>query len=237
MEGRKYVEKSNMLLADWILRSRHAFSVVEDEGFRELLRHVSGNRYSPLHRAAIKKKVLLNFKQQQALVRAYFAARRGLRPCAILDLWKSAGGQHYLGIALSFIDEEWRQWAIALAVPPVNTAHTSENIHELVTSVLDEFNIVPQCFVADNTASQVRANDLLADWANSKEADADSDSEDIVLIEPDEDLLEKVRLNVAFPQFSSETLGQSFLFTDRGNRLPLSPLGARYQARITALQL
>lgn len=37
---------------------------------------------------------------------------------------------------------------------------------------LDEFGIIPQSYVADNTTNHVRANDLLADWSNELAAAA-----------------------------------------------------------------
>lgn len=94
----------------------------------------------------------------------------------MLDLWKSIAGEHYLGVTVSFIDEDWTMRAIALAVRPVLVSHTSSNIKDLTTSVLQEFGIVPQCYVADNASNQVLANDLLADWSNEKSALARGDT-------------------------------------------------------------
>lgn len=61
---------------------------------------------------------------------------------------------------------------VTLAVRRIKDAHTSVNIRTLVTDVLDEFRLIPQCYVADNTANQVLANDLLADWSNELAAAA-----------------------------------------------------------------
>lgn len=37
----------------------------------------------------------------------------------------------------------------------------------MVRSVLEEYNVVPICFVSDNASNCVLSNDMLADWANS----------------------------------------------------------------------
>jgi len=37
---------------------------------------------------------------------------------------------------------------------------------DTVVQVLTKFSIVPKCYIADNAATAVKANDLLADWSN-----------------------------------------------------------------------
>lgn len=95
----------------------------------------------------------------------------------------------------------------------IKIAHTSENIKALVTKVLVEFGIVPQCFVANNTANQVKANDLLADWNNDQaaaialqRANSDDimevgnvDEDDLVSVFPDVAIVQNVRTAFDLP--------------------------------------
>lgn len=140
---------------------------------------------------------------ERDIVKQFFRDRPDLRPCCILDVWKSAAGHHYVGIVVSFIDTDWQMWAVTIAVKPVLVSHTSENIKNFVTDVLNEYHIIPQCFVADNTANQVLANDLLAEWSNEAAAaamlaenraygESDDDDSNLKDIFPDEDILDKV---------------------------------------------
>jgi hypothetical protein len=64
----------------------------------------------------------------------------------VLDLWKALNQVHYLGIGLTFIDSDWKLWAITLAVRPLRLEHTATNIKEMVAEILDEFKIIPICF-------------------------------------------------------------------------------------------
>jgi hypothetical protein len=100
------------------------------------------------------------------MLKGYFDSL-AVRPCCILDLWKAANHQHYLGVAVTFIDEDWRMWAVTLFVKRIESSHTAFNIKEMVISELIKLNINPQCYVADNAANQVLANNYLANWSDS----------------------------------------------------------------------
>ena len=132
---------SDKLLAEWVLQDRLPFAIVESESMRAWVHSLNQN-YRLMCRQTLKKKVdslgiishsnisspaqvISSFSEQELLIRRYFKERPGLRPCCMLDLWKSIAGEHYLGIALSFIDEDWTMWAIALAVRPILESHTS----------------------------------------------------------------------------------------------------------------
>lgn len=81
-------------------------------------------------------------------------------------MWKGRNGQHYLGISVLWITQDWRMLSAALAIKAFSVNHTAANIVEVTIGVLEDFGIQPVCFVADNASNQVRANDLLADWTN-----------------------------------------------------------------------
>lgn len=214
---RELNKEANTLLAQWVLRDRLPFSIVESGDFKAFLRRLNPHYQLPC-RKTVKKKVMLVSAEERETVKNYFRAHPELRPCCILDVWKSAAGDHYVGIVVSFIDDGWRMWAVTLAVKHIRVAHTSDNIKSLVTDVLDEFHIIPQCFVADNTANQVRANDLLADWSNEAStavvaaqgenrasspdsAPDDNDEDHFKDVYPDEDVLNQVHLKTVNVRF------------------------------------
>jgi hypothetical protein len=51
--------------------------------------------------------------------------------------------------------QDWKIWPVSLSIKPITISHTAENIKSEVTEVLGYYNIVPQCFVADNASNQV----------------------------------------------------------------------------------
>ena len=93
----------------------------------------------------------------------------------MLDLWKAANGQHYLGIVICFITADWVYHSVALGTSPINDRHTSENIKNDVVKVLLDFGVTPTVYVADNASNQVKCNDMLSDWSNTHFFDVDGD--------------------------------------------------------------
>lgn len=189
------------LLSRWLLRERIPFSIVDSSDFKAFLRRLNPHFQLPC-RQTVKKKVMLESVEEREMVKQFFRDRPDLRPCCILDVWKSAAGDHYVGIVVSFIDTDWQMWAVTIAVKPIRVSHTSENVKVLVTEVMNDYHIIPQCFVADNAANQVRANDLLAVWSNEAAAamvaenhadgPSDDDDSDLKDVYPDGDILDKV---------------------------------------------
>lgn len=213
---RSLCDDANVLLARWILRERLPFTIVSSDDFKAFLRRLNPHYQLPC-RQTVKKRVMVAYGEEKEMIVEYFRRRPDLRPCCILDVWKSTAGDHYVGIVAHFISEEWECWAVTLGVKPIRVAHTSENIKSLVTEVLNEFHIVPQCYVADNCANQVLANDMLADWSNSTaavlreqqravqaesalptEADNDSDDDNFIETTPDSDFFSMVRYILAW---------------------------------------
>lgn len=94
----------------------------------------------------------------------------------MVDMWKAANGQHYLGVVIAFITDDWMYHSVALGATPVDVRHTAHNIRSAVCDVLDEFGVVPTVFVSDNASNQVKCNDLLADWSNSAYFSDDTDN-------------------------------------------------------------
>ena len=104
--------------------------------------------------------------EEEKMLKEYFASNPDLIFACCLDLWKSKAGDHYLGIVVLFITEDWQLMSSCLGVKRIKETHTAAHIKEMTVAVLTSFNIVPKCFVADNASNQVLCNDLLADWSN-----------------------------------------------------------------------
>lgn len=78
-------------------------------------------------RQALRKKGIEYFDSQCEVIKNELTAL-DLRPAAVVDLWQDRCGRHYVGLSITFIDNDWKMWAITLAVKPFPESHTSENI-------------------------------------------------------------------------------------------------------------
>lgn len=107
------------------------------------------------------------YDDEMEAMKEYFAENSGLVFACCLDLWKSRAGDHYLGVVVLFITEDWRLMNVCLSVKHITDRHTARLIYEMTTEVLDNFGILPKCFCADNASNQVLCNDLLADWSDA----------------------------------------------------------------------
>jgi hypothetical protein len=83
----------------------------------------------PLPKSAktAKSMALARAKVQTSLLRD-FVATFPRRPGCMMDLWKDRMGNHYLGIALSFMTTDWKLFAVTISLKRFNSAHTAMNI-------------------------------------------------------------------------------------------------------------
>lgn len=100
-------------------------------------------------------------------MKRFFASNQHLVYACCLDLWKSRAKEHYLGIVVIFITDDWQLLKACLAVNHVKVSHTAQNIFDATTKVLSDFKVSPACYVADNASNQVLCNSKLADWSDS----------------------------------------------------------------------
>jgi len=115
---------------------------------------------------AYGSQVMLLYDEEEQAMKDYFAQNTDLVYACCLDLWKSRVGDHFLGICTNFITEDWKMMNLCLAVKQITRRHTADIIRESTVEVLDNYGIVPKCFVADNASNQVLCNNLLADWSD-----------------------------------------------------------------------
>ena len=63
------------------------------------------------------------------------------------DLWISAGNDAYLGVTSHFVDRSWTLNHYLLGAFELNHSHTSDNIKDLLFSVLDDYGITGKVHV------------------------------------------------------------------------------------------
>lgn len=102
------------------------------------------------------------------MIKQYFVSFPDTISACCLDLWKSRASTHFLGVILNFITEDWKMHNVALSLLAVTERHTADIIKEMTTRVLDDFGVVPSCFVADSASNQVLSNEKLAHWSDQQ---------------------------------------------------------------------
>ena len=76
--------------------------------------------------------------------------------------------QGYMGINSHYIDDDWKRVIVCLACPPIDEAHTGENIYKILKTVLVEWNIVDKVraglCLRDNARNMESAFKMDAPW-------------------------------------------------------------------------
>lgn len=141
------------------------FSIVEDEGFRNLMklmrpsyeiphRTTFSDKHLPLLYNRTKEKVFKKFNNQ---IYRFFAVT--------LDCWKSIAGDHYLALIVNFLDVDFNRQNIVLeAMVFDNERQTAEEISKKIEKSLVEWQILPTEIIAythDNGANVIKSIKLL----------------------------------------------------------------------------
>ena len=101
------------------------------------------------------------------MIKAFFVSFPDTIVACCLDLWKSRASEHFLGVIINFITDDWKMHSAALALLKVTERHTAQNIKDMTTDVLSKYEVVPSCYIADNASNQVLSNKALAEWSEN----------------------------------------------------------------------
>jgi hypothetical protein len=133
---------NQLLLLDWLTYHNLPFNLVNSERFRRILLY---NNPSLQDRQIPTSKTLINL-----LVSEY---KRALEPvCKLLQLarsmvhftfdgWTSRQNASFLGINAHFIDRDWKQWRMLLALPALKRRHTGEALADEVADTIYMFEL------------------------------------------------------------------------------------------------
>ena len=75
------------------------------------------------------------------------------------DLWTSRRNDSYIGVTISWLDQELKLYEALIGIKLLPSPHTSENIKNSLKSILGEWNLKEKCFAAttDNAANIKKA--------------------------------------------------------------------------------
>ncbi|OAA37034.1 Ribonuclease H-like protein [Metarhizium rileyi] len=156
---------NQLLLLDWLTYHNLPFNLVNSERFRRLLLY---NNPSLQEGQIPTGKTLVNLLVSE-YDRALYPLRTLLQRARSMihftfDGWTSRQNTSFLGINVHFIDRDWKQWRILLALPALRKRHTGEALADEVADTICAFGLQDRIgyYTLDNATNNDTAMEALA---------------------------------------------------------------------------
>lgn len=133
---------NQLLLLDWLTHDNLPFNLVNSDRFRRLLLY---NNPSLQEGQIPTGKTLVNLLSNE-YERALGPLRTVLQNARSMihftfDGWTSRQNTSFLGINAHFIDRDWKQWRILLALPALRKRHTGAALADEVADTICTFGL------------------------------------------------------------------------------------------------
>ncbi|KAF5973444.1 ribonuclease H [Fusarium coicis] len=140
---------NQLLLLDWLTYHNLPFNLVSSERFRRLLLY---NNPSLREEQIPSDRTLVNLLTARSVIHLAF------------DGWTSRQNASFLGINTHFIDRDWEQWRILLALTALRNRHTGAVLADEVADTFCAFDLQDRIgyFTLDNAANNDTAMEVLA---------------------------------------------------------------------------
>lgn len=139
-------------IAKMFIMDFQPFSLVEDQGFRRLIR-VLEPRYELPCRKHFSTTVLPRiFSETSAQIQHKINTEASYIACTT-DLWESAADESYISFTIHYIDDHFKRVNILLATPEFPWEHSGANIAETIIDIITKWNMSSEkvtCVVHDN---------------------------------------------------------------------------------------
>ncbi|XDV34174.1 hypothetical protein PO909_004366 [Leuciscus waleckii] len=144
----------NEALVNMVIKDSQPFSIVDDDGFRELL-HVLDPTYVIPTRKALK--VMVDHKYKEAKEKAREQLQKVAAISLTSDMWTSLNMDAYLAVTCHFIDDNDKLCTILLGVEHFPNSHTAENLAAGHIKLMEEWGIKDKvkCLVTDAAANMI----------------------------------------------------------------------------------
>ncbi|KAK7891903.1 hypothetical protein WMY93_023866 [Mugilogobius chulae] len=142
-------------ILNMIIKDCQPLSLVEDEGFGELLQLVVPSYVMP-NRKAIKKMINQKYEEKKEKVKTKLQSAPAVTLTA--DMWTSMNMEAYLAVTCHYIDCENHQICTSvLGVEHFPQQHTAENLAQAKQKVIEEWAIAEKvrCLVTDAAANMI----------------------------------------------------------------------------------
>lgn len=156
----KRAQKITKTIAMFICKGLHAYSIVEEPAFKDLL-FLLEPRYTVPCRTTFSRSVVpkLYEKLKERILNIIKSAKATLYSvCITTDLWTSRSGDSYIAFTLQFLDEDFFMQHITVDCQPFPEKHDSIAICDKVENVICELDLldekIKKYIVSDNGAPQ-----------------------------------------------------------------------------------
>ncbi|KAL5610641.1 hypothetical protein FOBRF1_006758 [Fusarium oxysporum] len=156
---------NQLLLLDWLTYHNLPFNLVNSERFRRLLLY---NNPSLREEQIPSDRTLVNlltseYNRASQEVRVLLRKARSMFHFTF-DGWTSRQNASFLGINAHFIDRDWKQWRILLALPALRNRHTGAVLADEVADTICAFDLQDRIgyYTLDNAANNDTAMEALA---------------------------------------------------------------------------
>ena len=142
-------------VAGMIATDFYPFFIVEDEGFRHLLR-VLDRWYELPSRKYFSERVIPPQMYSELREKVSIILKPAVFLALTTDSWTSWAGDCYLSITAHFIDDHYMRQLVVLDTFPLCERHTAQNLLNNILTILESWEIEKKritCFVRDNAAN------------------------------------------------------------------------------------
>lgn len=158
-------------IACWMAKSFHPYSLVEEKGFKDLMKEVVP-LYTVPSRTTFSRNIVPKLYDETKLKVSSILTNE-LEEAKSLsfttDLWSSGSGDSYMSLTLHYLDKEFKIKRFSLGteyIPPDD--HTGLSIREKTMELLDNWQLsglaVPKYMITDNATNMVAAFGKLFDF-------------------------------------------------------------------------
>ncbi|CAM4665410.1 unnamed protein product [Leuciscus chuanchicus] len=144
----------NEALVNMVIKDSQPFSIVDDDGFRELLHVLDPTYVIPMRKAL---KVMVDHKYKEAKEKAREQLQKVAAISLTSDMWTSLNMDAYLAVTCHFIDDNDKLCTILLGVEHFPNSHTAENLAAGHIKLMEEWGIKDKvkCLVTDAAANMI----------------------------------------------------------------------------------
>lgn len=152
------------LLIKWVVIDMLPFSLVESIHFNEFIQKLNPKFQCP-GRTTLKEEILSEFKSRREYIVDFVKNISG-RCSLTTDIWSSIKNEAFIGITIHYITNEWELKHFTLEVLRVTGSHTGNAIYEILTKLLEDFNLKEKVIsiTTDNGSNMVLACRLLKSY-------------------------------------------------------------------------
>ncbi|KAL1246589.1 hypothetical protein QQF64_034552 [Cirrhinus molitorella] len=135
-EGRK--KELDDALVTMIVKDLQPFSIVEDEGFQELVKKLDPTYVLPSRKTV---KLMVRQKYQEEKQKAMEHLKNIPSVCLTADMWTSLTMESYLGVTCHYTDSSTELGSVVLGVSKFPKQHTADNIKEALSDVISDWGL------------------------------------------------------------------------------------------------